>query len=125
MSDIGGPDNSAFDAAFFSVEAFAVVLLLVAAIGSKIAVKEPPRWGTWVALGFGLLLGTALPVFWNTAFPPSSGIEGAGRFLLGGGISLLNALLAGACLLAIGTRFRLAHTPVTACIAYWVLFLFT
>jgi len=129
MSDIGGAGNGAFDLPFLVLEVLALLGSLVLAVAARrSAVPNPTLAGVQVIVGF--VAGVGLPLLWNTVWPIHDGIEGAGRFILGGAASGLNAL---ACAAGCGFSPKLSVPAklvngvlqLAATSTYWVAFLNT
>lgn len=129
MSDIGG-GNSAFDVRFFEIEsvgAIFIVGVLVALLGWRALGRGLPRWPAALLVIVAIVLGPAIAVYWQTAYPSANGIEGAGRFVFGGAATLGNALFAGLGAFALLERRArwVALTPAAMVILFWVTFLMT
>ena len=128
MSDIGG-GNSAFDGRFFDIERTGAVLVfafLLALFAWRSAGRELPRWPVAVLVVAALVLGPGISVYWQAAYPSANGIEGAGRFIIGGAATLGNAMLAGLGAFALLDRRArwIAVMPGALVVAFWLLFLF-
>jgi len=128
MSDIGG-GNSAFDGRFFALEkvgASSVLLFLLALIAWRITGRELPRWPATVLVIAAFVLGPGISVYWQVAYPSANGIEGAGRFMIGGAVTLGNAVLAGMGAFALLDRRSgwVAFMPAALVTVFWLLFLF-
>lgn len=129
MSDIsGGAGNNGFDLAFFALEIVALLASLVLAwIGGR---RGPGKPGLVpIQIGIGLVASAIVPMVWNVGWPAANGLEGAGRVLLGGAASGLNAVVcAVACAfsprLSRGGKLFNAITQLAAAAGYWGLFLF-
>ena len=126
VSDIGGSGNSGFDALFFRIEGASVALLIGLCVFSLIVARSS-RFKLHAALCFSILvlavlLTAAVPFYWNTAYPVTSGIEGAGRLMVGAPLSLLNAGLSALALLPLLSRGRraIAVVPIAAAVLVWV-----
>jgi len=128
MSDIGG-GNSAFDGRFFDIERTGAILVfafLLALLAWRTTGRELPRWPATVLVIAALVLGPGISVYWQAAYPSANGIEGAGRFIVGGAATLGNAMLAGLGAFALLDRRArwVALTPGGLVVAFWLLFLF-
>lgn len=123
MSDIGGSSNGAFDLPFLALQALMALVFVTALL----AVPRP-------LLGLRVAHAAAcagLPLLWLVAWPVTSGIEGAGRFLIGAPASLFPGLLG---LTWVAVAARRSDRPVWstawpsaaavgACVAVWAVFL--
>jgi len=129
MSDIAG-GNSDFDATFFQLEKVGALLLLaflLALFVRRRLVPTLPGWPAAVLVVAALVLGPGVSMYWQSAYPSANGIEGAGRFLIGGALTLGNAMLggAGAFVLLEGRARWVALAPAAADVMFWLVFLFT
>ena len=88
MSDIGGSGNSAFDGAFFALQAIGLAVWLL----SLPLLFWPRAAFGWAALGLGTTLGFVVPFGWMVTMPPANGLEGAGRILFCAPWSLGNSV---------------------------------
>ncbi len=128
MSDIGG-GNGGFDATFFVLEgagAILIFLFLVALTAwRRSRGSDLPRWPSAMLVVAAVVLGPVIAVYWQTAYPSANGIEGAGRFVLGGAATLGNSSFAGlSAFTMLDRRVRwLALAPAGFVIAFWLLFL--
>jgi len=128
MSDIGG-GNSAFDGRFFDIEsrgALLVFAFLVALLVWRATGRELPRWPATLLVIAALVLGPGIAIYWQAVYPSANGIEGAGRFVFGGAITVGNALLAGLGAFALLRRQArwVAFTPAALAVSFWLVFLF-
>jgi hypothetical protein len=127
MSDIGG-GNSAFDARFFDIEQAGAIFVLVFLLGLLVwrcLGHQLPRWPAAVLVLAAFVLGPGISVYWQAAYPSASGIEGAGRFMLGGAVTLGSAMFAGLGAFALLDRrlHWVALAPAGLVVVFWVLFL--
>jgi hypothetical protein len=82
--------NAGFDFPFIVLEMVVTLLWLVAAFASDLRRRA---WFPKAAFGVAVLGMLILPAVWNLGFPASSGIEGAGRILIGVSFVLIQGLL--------------------------------
>jgi len=84
MNDIGGgAGNDGFDLAFIVLELVALLASVVlAGVAARQASSRPGLVPAQIAIG--LVAGIVVPTLWNVGWPSSSGLEGAGRFVIGG-----------------------------------------
>ena len=127
MSDIGG-GNSGFDARFFAIESAGAVLVLLCLLALFVwrsLGHQLPRWSAALLVIAAVVLGPGIAIYWQAAYPSANGIEGAGRFVIGGAATLGNATLAGLGAFALlDRRVRwLALAPAGLTMAYWLFFL--
>lgn len=130
MSDIGG-GNGGFDEVFFRIsEAGAIVVLLfllMLLVWRHFRARDLPRWPSAALIVAAIVLGPGISIYWQSAYPSANGIEGAGRFIFGGAVTLGNATLAGVgALPMLDQRWRwVALVPAGIVILFWLLFLFS
>jgi hypothetical protein len=82
--------NAGFDVLFIVLEMAVTLLWLVAAVAKGLRRRA---WLPKAAFGLAVLGLLVLPAVWNLAYPASSGIEGAGRVLIGVPFVLVQGLL--------------------------------
>jgi hypothetical protein len=85
------PTNPAFDAIFYTMQLAVLCLWLLAVLTVRLQRRFARR--RWVALGVAAGFGLVLPAAWNLRFPAASGLDGAGRMILGGAFTTVNGLL--------------------------------
>ncbi len=127
---MGGGQPSAFEPVFFGLQALGA-LLWVGALIALAVVRPSPRW-IFPALGLQFALCVLAPLVWLIGFPSQSGIDGAGRVLVGGPATLINGLLGAAFGLLAGRKTSATWRPgvpfvaaLGAAVAIWVVFLFS
>jgi hypothetical protein len=128
VSDIGG-GGSAFDAVFLFIQVLGVICW-IAGFAILWLSDAAARW-LRPALILQAVTCVAAPLVWNLGFPSQSGIEGAGRVLLGAPTSLGNGALGCTWALVACHKSRLgwrAAWPfaiaLAAAFAGWIVFLF-
>lgn len=102
------------------------MLFLIALLAwRRVRRRELPGWPPVALVVAAVALGPGIAVYWQVAYPSANGIEGAGRFLLGGAATLGNATLAGVgALPLLEPRVRwVALAPAGFVVAFWLLFL--
>jgi hypothetical protein len=82
--------NSGFDTSFIAIELIVTVMWLLAPFAATMARSV---WARGFALGLAIFGLVIVPMFWSLAFPRSSGIEGAGRIIMGLPFTLVQGLL--------------------------------
>jgi hypothetical protein len=84
----------------FAIERVGLILWVLALLGIP--------WGRAVMLRIGLVLAIGIevitPLIWNLGFPPTDGIEQAGRWILGVPLVAANAFLSIAWAALLGPR---------------------
>jgi hypothetical protein len=90
---LNGDSGGNFDQTFFILELVALACGLAALFGGRAL----GAWAAWFAAAAALLsVGTL--AYWYVVYPPSNGIDGAGRLLFGVPAIIVNLLLAGIAL---------------------------
>jgi hypothetical protein len=124
VSDIGTSSNGAFDLPFLVLQGLGALFFFFALFALR-----PQLPGLRAGQALHAALCVALPALWLLAWPVTSGIEGAGRFLIGGPATLITGLL-GLGWVALAAR-RVQQSPwpsagaVALGVAVWGVFVVT
>jgi hypothetical protein len=91
VGQITGTGNSGFDVMFFVLEGVALALGVVVVF----FVKHIPPWSVVPSLVIASVIAVGTPIYWYIAYPPLSGLDGAGRILFGVPVVLVNVIVIG------------------------------
>src|ERR1041384_1706860 len=130
MSDIGG-GNGGFDEAFFRISATGAIVVLLflpmLLVWRHFRARDLPRWPSVALIVAATVLGPGISLYWQIGDPSANGIEGAGRFVVGGAATLGSSMLAGlGALPMLEQRSRwVAFMPAGSVLVFWLIFLFS